>query len=121
MPGLAQNPNVDAAGVAAAIATLEDPANRTQKCGLPECTRTVYPNPRYHNHVCRDCQRESPPVDSQGHLIDFFNANADGGFLSATIIDGEKVWGEEHICYIKGVRCRADEARFGGIVITPAG
>jgi hypothetical protein len=70
--------------------------------------------------VCRDCQHESPPVDGQGNPIDFFNVDASGGFLSITIIDGERVRGEEHVCYIKGVKCHANEARFGGIVISPA-
>jgi hypothetical protein len=32
---------------------------------------------------------------------------------------GEDYPGRE--CYVKGVRCRAAEARFGGIVIQPAG
>jgi hypothetical protein len=87
---------------------------------VPECARGVYPNPRYHNSVCSDCQHESPPVDDQGNPIDFFNVDASGGFVSITSINGEKMRGENHICYIKGVKCRADEARFGGIVITPA-
>jgi hypothetical protein len=30
------------------------------------------------------------------------------------------VRGAEHVCYIKGVKCHANEARFGGIVISPA-
>ena len=40
-----------------------------------------------------------------------------GGFKA--VVDETQEEGEDHICYIEGVKCWADEARFGGIVIEP--
>lgn len=42
-----------------------------------------------------------------------------GGFKA--VVDEIQEEGEDHICYIEGVKCWADEARFGGIVIEPCG
>ena len=92
----------------------------TQRCGLPMCDLLVNPSPRYPSYVCSDCRHQSPPVDASGNQIDFFNADFAGGFISETTVNGEKIRGNNHECFIRGVRCRADEARFGGIVITTA-
>lgn len=40
-----------------------------------------------------------------------------GGF-EAIVADTKEEY-PSHICYIEGVECWADEARFGGIVIQP--
>ena len=40
-----------------------------------------------------------------------------GGF--AAIVADTKAEHPSHICYIEGVECWADEARFGGIVVQP--
>ena len=84
-----------------------------QKCGI--CSRFVDANPRYPNLVCYNCQDESPPVNVNNQNVEFGNIDASGGFKS--VVNG--VSGEDHICYIKDVRCYANEARFGGIVIIP--
>lgn len=42
-----------------------------------------------------------------------------GGF--AAIYDDTHEESDSHICYIDGVRCWADEAHMGGIVIQPYG
>ena len=84
-----------------------------QKCGI--CSRFVSLNPRYPNYICYDCQDESPPVNSNNQRVEFGNIDAGGGFKS--MVNG--VSGQDHICYIKDVKCYANEARFGGIVIIP--
>lgn len=84
-----------------------------QKCGI--CSRFVSANPRYPNYVCYNCQDESPPVNSNNQRVEFGNIDASGGFKS--VVNG--VSGQDHICYIKDVRCYANEGRFGGIVIIP--
>lgn len=38
-----------------------------------------------------------------------------GGFIAGYADNGEEHG--QHICYIDGIKCWADEARFGGIVI----
>ena len=35
-------------------------------------------------------------------------------------IEDENECGEVHECYVNGIKCHADEARFGGIVIQPS-
>ena len=86
-----------------------------QKCGI--CDNFVNASPRYPNYACNSCQVEA--VDQDGNRIDFFNRDAFGGFLSVTTVNDEKIEGENHICYIKNIKCCADEGRFGGIVIRP--
>jgi hypothetical protein len=41
-----------------------------------------------------------------------------GGYEAVCIATGEV--SRSHRCFIRGVECDADEARFGGIVVTPA-
>ena len=88
----------------------------TQKCGI--CDRQVWANPRYPWSVCYPCQFQSSPVDENGNPMDFFNIDHTGGFFSMTMVNGKQVRGENHTCFIKGNKCWADEARFGGIVIS---
>ena len=89
----------------------------TQKCGLTCCNKDSDAWARYPTLVCLSCRQESPPVDSDGNSIDFFNEGPWGGFISVTEVDGERVKGKNHVCFVKGERCYADETRFGGIVI----
>jgi hypothetical protein len=51
--------------------------------------------------------------------IEFFNTSFGGGFGARCADTGEPR--DSHACVIRGVRCRADEARFGGIVIEAVG
>ncbi|KAJ3445304.1 hypothetical protein M0812_11176 [Anaeramoeba flamelloides] len=83
-----------------------------QKC--PICKKNVEISPRYPHYVCGEC-RSTGVFTKEGKQINFFNEDMSGGFLSQ--IEGEKKFGREHTCYIKNVKCFADEARFGGIVI----
>ena len=81
----------------------------------PICKNPVSGNPRYPNYVCLKCQHDYGVKNKEGLPIEFFNVDFTGGFMS--IVNGVK--GEEHECYINNVKCYANEARFGGIVIVP--
>jgi hypothetical protein len=72
---------------------------------------------RYPNAVCMDCrQRYQLMTSSRENAvpIKFYNEDVWGGFYS--MINGER--GQIHECCLNGVRCYAQEARFGGIVIS---
>ena len=89
------------------------PTENEQKCSI--CDRMVMENPRYKNYVCYDCQIESPPVNENNENIEFYNIDPSGGFMSKV----NNIIGNDHICYIKNIKCYANESRFGGIVIIP--
>ncbi len=82
-----------------------------QQC--PICGVRVEPNSRYPRYVCERCAQRACAHD--GRLLRFENADGSGGFVARYADSGEEHAGHE--CYIDGVACRADEARFGGIVI----
>ncbi|MCU0610388.1 MAG: hypothetical protein MUE60_01190 [Candidatus Eisenbacteria bacterium] len=82
-----------------------------QKC--PICLATVTPNPRYPRFLCRQCATRATSVD--GRQLEFANTDFTGGFAASYADSGEEY--PSHECYVDGVRCHADEARFGGIVI----
>lgn len=87
--------------------------NNKQYC--PICNNEVRANPRYPNYICHECTRD--PTDENGRLLDFYNESLSGGFI-AQYRDTKEVR-DSHICFIKGIKCYANEARFGGIVIIP--
>ena len=82
----------------------------------PICSRPVTPNPRYPRCVCPDCAGRASSAD--GRRLRFYNQDLSGGYTAEYADTGETYPG--HACYIDGVPCIADEARFGGIVIQTA-
>lgn len=82
-----------------------------QSC--PICLAPVSPSLRYPRHVCPECA--SDPRSADGRPLAFYNVDISGGFAGRYSDTGEIY--SEHVCFIRGVRCWADEARFGGIVI----
>lgn len=70
---------------------------------------------RYPDHVCADCVERA--TDATGRSLRFSNVDLGGGFVAHYSDTGAVC--ESRICFIKGVRCQADEARFGGIVVRP--
>lgn len=54
-------------------------------------------------------------TSEDGRQLLFFNLGFFGGYGARYKDSGEKYL--SHICFINGVKCYADEARFGGIVI----
>ena len=86
----------------------------TQQC--PICSKPVEPSQRYPRYVCRKCA--SKPSSQDGRVLIFYNENMWAGFGAKYADNGEKYL--SHDCYINGVKCFADEAYFGGIVIQVA-
>jgi hypothetical protein len=87
----------------------------SQHC--PICSTSISPNPRYPRYVCPGCASEA--VSPDGRHVAFFNQDVSGGCVGQYVDTGAEYPLRE--CLIRGVRCRADEARFGGIVIEAVG
>lgn len=83
----------------------------SQAC--PICGVAVPPVPRYPRYVCERCAGRAVAAD--GRPLRFCNADVSGGF-EARYADTDETYAS-HACWIDGIRCHADEARFGGIVI----
>lgn len=81
----------------------------------PTCGCPTRASPRYPRALCPACVLEA--VDDTGRALTFSNVDFAGGFR-ATRDDGSVM--EGNACIVRGVSCRADEARFGGIVVQPA-
>ncbi|MEP6945834.1 MAG: hypothetical protein ABJA02_07950 [Acidobacteriota bacterium] len=84
-----------------------------QYCSI--CNAQVPAMGRYPQYVCGTCYLRA--TDEDGRSISFSNVSLSGGF-AALYRDTHE---ERHsdICYIDGIKCRAEEARFGGIVVQP--
>lgn len=82
-----------------------------QKC--PICSAAVEPSARYWDYICIDCSARA--VDEFGRKLRFRNESFSGGFVAWYEDTNERR--DSQICYIDGIKCWADEARMGGIVI----
>jgi hypothetical protein len=71
---------------------------------------------RHPRRVCETCVGRAR--DEDGRPLRFFNKEFSGGFV-ARLADGS-MERDSHECVIDGVRCWADEAYFGGIVVEVA-
>ena len=85
----------------------------TDKQFCPICHIEVQPFPRYPNYVCKACYAKA--ADKDGRPLEFSNIDFWGGY-QAIYADNQDIY-DDHVCYIDGIKCWADEARFGGIVI----
>lgn len=81
----------------------------------PICSVHVEVSERYPNYVCSDCAKKAK--SESGSPLQFYNEGFGGGFVAIFADTNEKY--DSHFCFIDDVRCIADEARFGGIVIQP--
>ncbi|MEP6924096.1 MAG: ADP-ribosylglycohydrolase family protein [Pyrinomonadaceae bacterium] len=88
-----------------------------EKQFCPICGIEVPPNSRYSHYVCQSCATKACDEDSRP--LKFFNTDLSGGFVAKNAETSETKVVDPHICYIEDVRCWADEARMGGIVIQP--
>lgn len=79
----------------------------------PICGASLEPQSRYPRYVCAACARRACSAD--GRPLAFANEGFDGGYVATYADTGEAY--NSHDCWIDGVACHADEARFGGIVI----
>jgi hypothetical protein len=104
------------------LSSVKSDQNSTQqftKCKIC-CTTDMFYSPRYPNQVCENCIVNS--VDSEGNIVKFYNVDFYGGFESYHYVigsDGQTnvVQKNEHVCWINGKKCFADEAKFGGIIV----
>ena len=85
----------------------------------PVCGEPRPHSPRYPDAVCAACVERA--VDADGRPLAFHNATLTGGFAAAYRDTREPAPtpDDEMTCWIDGVRCRAREAYFGGIVVLP--
>lgn len=79
----------------------------------PICSKPVEPSERYPRYVCQECA--SRASSHEGRALEFHNVSFSGGFAAKYADSGKEYL--SHDCYIDGIKCYADEARFGGIVI----
>lgn len=79
----------------------------------PICGVSLEPASRYPRYVCEDCAGKA--VGADGRRLQFSNVDLSGGFEARYVDNGEIHAG--HVCWIDGIPCHADEARFGGIVV----
>ena len=78
----------------------------------PTCDKIMMKSARYPNRICRECALLT--VTKKNEKIEFHNIDCLGGFVSLV----NNVEGSIHQCYVNNIECYADEARFGGIVIS---
>ncbi|MCA9650744.1 MAG: hypothetical protein H6712_31115 [Myxococcales bacterium] len=81
----------------------------------PICGRTgLRSYPRYPRYLCSECAAQV--VSEDGRPLRFTNEGPFGGFVAAHADDGSPYAGGGR-CWVRGVECTADDARFGGIVV----
>jgi len=87
----------------------------TKPC--PICGQTIPVLVRYPDHICRTCADRA--ASAEGRPLEFYNETVLGGILAFYADTGKPYHpGEVHIpCFVDGVPCVAEEARFGGIVV----
>ncbi len=86
-----------------------------QEC--PICHASVVFSERYPRYVCNSCFYRA--ADEDGRSLAFSNVSLSGGFAALYRDTHEER--DSHTCYIDGIKCRADESYFGGIVIQTDG
>ncbi|MEO3405879.1 hypothetical protein AAFN85_18350 [Mucilaginibacter sp. CAU 1740] len=87
---------------------------KQQHC--PTCNRYIKHNERYPDYVCNKCM--DVIADKAGSPVMFYNITNDGHGCQGKYIEDGKLYRSSR-CFIKGVKCFAGEAYFGGIVIRP--
>lgn len=80
----------------------------------PICGKPGESSPRYPRHICVECGHRA--VDENGRRLKFSNVSFSGGF-EAKYVDNDEIR-DSHVCYVDGIRCFADEAHMGGIVVS---
>jgi|CXWL01.1.fsa_nt_gi uncharacterized C2H2 Zn-finger protein len=94
--------------------------------GCPSCGKKQRHNEGYPNHLCSECAAKV--TDKKGRPIGFSNVEKVttsrkkvtihvGGAHGYYQDSGAPYRGTD--CYAGGLRCRVEEAHFGGIVIKP--
>lgn len=80
----------------------------------PICKEEVSYSSRYPKYLCYTCSEQT--TDAEGRPVAFYNTTLFGQGCQGEYRDtGEPFDGDT--CYVQGIRCRAEEFRFGGIVV----
>jgi hypothetical protein len=82
------------------------------------CGTEVLESPRYPRYLCERCVAKA--VSAGGRPLTFFTAHMSGGVVAFGFAAFYADTGEpypSHECFVDGIRCRADEAYMGGIVV----
>lgn len=80
----------------------------------PICGKPGERSPRYPRYICVECGERAS--DAEGRPLWFTNVSVSGGF-EAYYRDTNEPY-NSHICYVDGIKCWADEAHMGGIVLS---
>jgi len=80
----------------------------------PICKKEMPYMERYPKMLCIECSKQTK--DAKGRELEFYNTHPLGGGFGARYKDTKEKY-DSHLCYINGIECWADEARFGGIVV----
>lgn len=87
-----------------------------QNC--PICNTNVQVSERYPDYICLDCVKRAKTED--GRKIEFSNIDASGGYQAhVKFLNIVAFAYDSHECFIDGVKCYANEAYMGGIVVRP--
>ncbi|MBO0768971.1 MAG: hypothetical protein J2O48_09845 [Solirubrobacterales bacterium] len=87
----------------------------------PICSAPAVQTARYPLALCSDCKAQATSLD--GQPVELLNDSVSGGFVAEHRGDrsvSEQVT-RDGLVLVRGTLCRAEEARFGGIVVQPAG
>ncbi len=84
-----------------------------QRCFV--CNAPMVASPRYPKQLCPACILEA--TDAKGRFLRYGNESFGGGLI-ARYVDDNGVYRSTE-CFVRGIPCRAEEHRFGGIVLLP--
>jgi hypothetical protein len=83
-----------------------------QQC--PICKAEVKKSTRYPKYICEECTLKV--TDKDGRSVYFANTTLLGFGCQGHYRDKNEIY-NSHFCFVNGILCVAEEARFGGIVI----
>jgi len=79
----------------------------------PLCTAPIRALPRHPRAICPVCELQA--TDTEGRRVCFENIDFSGG-LRGRYVDDKSPY-EDRCCQVRGRSCRAEEGRFGGVVL----
>ena len=80
----------------------------------PICKKYVKSSSRYLNYICKKCILLAS--DENNKPVYFHNTEVSGHGCAGRYLSINKPY-LSNTCYVKGIKCNAQEAYFGGIVI----
>jgi hypothetical protein len=87
---------------------MEEP----QHC--PICQEKIAYSQRYPRYICKDCANKT--TDLAGRPVVFYNTSLFGQGCRGQYKETKEFYPGD-ICFVNGIKCQAEEFRFGGIVV----